>query len=286
LTFVLSAITHDEILQVSDRRFTFVNPDGSIHRRDDESNKMVLFCGRIMFGFTGRGDLGMERQTDLWLANRIGEVNATLGEPSQVGMLSGIAKKLTDLFKKRRYAGQRHAFVAAAWARMQPAPPSRPATPNEMSPYLAYISNFHDADGNELDAVNAAFQVFMRPLAHQEPVAVLGAPAHLSSGEVRALEQDLAAAAAQDDREALIGILGSKIREVAARDENVGEGLMISVFPRASIGDRDGFYIAGAPEPNLRSFLYVPPSNDVSVQLGPVVTCGQGIASGFEARSL
>src|SRR4051812_14779373 len=60
---------------------------------------------------------------------------------------------------------------------------------------------------------------------------------------------------------------------------------MISGFPRASIGDRERFYIAGSSEADVRSFLYVPPSNDVSAELGPVFTCGQGIASGFEARA-
>jgi hypothetical protein len=286
VTFVLSAITHNEIVQVSDRRFTFVNPDGSVQRRDDESNKMVLFCGRIMFGFTGRGDLGMERQTDMWLANRIGEIDAAQGEPSQLGLLSGIAKKLTDLFKKRRYRGHRHAFVAAAWARMQPAAPSQPARPDEMTPYLAYISNFHNANGDELGTVSASFEVFVRPLSNGEPVAIMGAPAHLSDPELQMLEREFTEASGHGDREAMIGILGSKIREVAGRDENVGEGLMISIFPRSSIGNREGLYIAGAMEGDLRSFLYVPPSDDVSVQLGPVFTCGQGIASGFEARGL
>ena len=52
MTLVLTALTQHEVIQVSDRRFTYLS-GGSVVRRDDEKNKAVLFCGRLMFGFTG-----------------------------------------------------------------------------------------------------------------------------------------------------------------------------------------------------------------------------------------
>jgi hypothetical protein len=86
MTLVLTALTEHEVIQVSDRRFTYVK-GGSVVRRDDEKNKAVLFCGRLMFGFTGLGELGVERQTDLWLAGRICDVIAEHDQPGDQGIV-------------------------------------------------------------------------------------------------------------------------------------------------------------------------------------------------------
>ena len=78
MTLVLSALTQHEVIQVSDRRFTYLTPDGSVRSSNDEKNKAVLFCGRLMFAFTGMGELGKRRRTDLWLADQMpGDRNET-----------------------------------------------------------------------------------------------------------------------------------------------------------------------------------------------------------------
>src|SRR5947208_4367655 len=130
MTLVLSALTQHEVIQVSDRRFTYTQPDGSIVSQNDEKNKAVLFCGRLMFSFTGRGDLGKDRRTDLWLAERISEVLAETEPGDQAVLLRGLAAKATALFR-RAYRGQRHAFVAAGWGRCVDQPTSEPAKPAE-----------------------------------------------------------------------------------------------------------------------------------------------------------
>src|SRR4051812_35099238 len=79
MTLVLTALTHNEVLQVSDRRYTHIR-GGTVVKRDDENNKAVLFCGRLMFSFTRIGDLGIERQTDLWLAGRICDALTEAGQ--------------------------------------------------------------------------------------------------------------------------------------------------------------------------------------------------------------
>jgi hypothetical protein len=286
MTLVLSALTQHEIIQVSDRRFTYTRPDGSIVSQNDEKNKAVLFCGRLMLSFTGRGDLGKDRRTDLWLAERICEVLAETDSGDQAVLLRGLAARATALFR-RAYGGQRHAFVAAGWARFVDQPTSETAKPHEFRPYLACISNFHGPDGHELDAVSDAFSIWLRVLQSGEGGFVWDAPHHLSRSETDRLAAELSAADGARSVKSLAGSLADQILAVADRDSGVGRGLMINVLPRKALGQVPGIMaVAGGPMADSQTFLYVPPSGDTTIQLGPVTTCGGGITSGFRAEPL
>jgi hypothetical protein len=284
MTLVLTALTQHEVIQVSDRRFTYMRGD-EVLRRDDENNKAILFCGRLMFSFTGFGDLGTERQTDLWLANRICDVIAEATQPGDQGaVLQGVAAKATELFRKLRYRGQRHAFIGAGWARFNPDQPQAPASPNEMQPYLALISNFHDGS-RELSTASTEFSLFVRVLGSDEKVLVFDAPQHLSSIETQELANELAAADGAPS--AMVNALAGRVRIVAARDPGVGAGLMINSLARSALGSPAGFMaLASEPLADAQTFLYVPPSGDTAIQLGPVATCGRGVISGFRSEPI
>jgi hypothetical protein len=178
MTLVLTALTQHEVIQVSDRRFTYKQGD-LVLRRDDENNKAILFCGRLMFAFTGFGDLGMERQTALWLASRICDVIAEADQSGDHGtVLEGVRAKATELFRKLRYRGHRHAFVGAGWERFSPEQPDAPASPDEMQPYMALISNFHDGE-RERPTVSTKFSLYLTVCArgHSAPgTGSLGGP--------------------------------------------------------------------------------------------------------------
>jgi hypothetical protein len=92
----------------------------------------VLFCGRLFFGFTGRGDLGRSRRTDLWLAERIAEIVSGSHGGDQGTLLRGVATTATELFAKA-YRGQRHAFIAVGWARFGARATNEPGEAAEFS---------------------------------------------------------------------------------------------------------------------------------------------------------
>lgn len=270
---------------MSDRRFTYTTP-GKAPSYSDEENKAVLFCGRLLFSFTGIGDLGMGRETDVWLAERICEVIAEDEPQDQGAILQGIAAKGTQQFRKLRYRGHRHAFIGVGWARFNPPDPDTPPEPDQFQPYLALISNFHD-NGQPLDRAQTDFSVWCRVLQPDEGGFVLDVPKHLSQAEADQLTRELAVADQARDAEALINIMGGQIREVAKREDGVGEGVMINRLARATLGRAPGhFVIAGGPLADTQTFLYVPPSGDTTVQLGPVTTCGGGITKNFRAEPL
>jgi hypothetical protein len=286
VTFVLSALTQHEVAQLSDRRFTYTRP-GKQPTYDDEQNKAVLFCGRLLLSFCGVGDIGMGRETDTWLAERICEVIAEAGAAVDQGvLLTGIASKATEQFRKMRYRGRRHAFIGVGWARSNPPDPEAPAQPNEFQPYLVLVSNFHD-NGRQLPKAETEFSIWGRVLQPNEAGFVFDVPNHLSQEEADRLVAALAAADQARDVEGILNVMGSKIREVAARDDGVGEGLMINCLPRAALAAGPGhLYLAGRPLADTQTFLYVPPSGDTAVQLGPVTTCGGGITKNFRAEPL
>jgi hypothetical protein len=283
VTFILSALTQHEVIQVSDRRFTYYR-GGKVVDCDDEKNKAVLSCGRILFGFAGLGELGTERQTDLWLAERVREIAAASGTEDQGVLLEGIREKATALFKKLRYKGNRQAFVGTGWARFLDRPAETPAQPQEFRPYLALISNFHDDEGAELDRVTDEFSLQTRILQEGEGGYVLDVPHHLTRGEMDSLTEKLATADWARDARALAAFMGEQIKAVAARDDGVGEGLMITSLPRASLVAGPGMFTAASgPLADIQTFLYIPPSGDTVVQLGPVTTCGGVVTQNFRA---
>ena len=67
MTLILSCLTRDYVVQVSDRRV--VATDGSW--REDRANKASFFCGHSSFSYTGYARLeGLP--TDEWLTEQLG----------------------------------------------------------------------------------------------------------------------------------------------------------------------------------------------------------------------
>jgi hypothetical protein len=117
-------------------------------------------------------------------------------------------------------------------------------------------------------------------------VFIFDAPHHLSESEREQLKADLLEADSARDLPAMVSILGGTVRGVAARDDGVGQGLMINCLPRATLGTTELMVVASEPLADAQTFLYVPPSGDTTIQLGPVSTCGGSILSGFRAEPI
>src|SRR2546428_469142 len=67
----MNLLTHDYVIQVSDRRLT----DPHTGKRIDEPpNKAILFCGHVIFGYTGLAGVGSAR-----ICSRIGWSSAVNG---------------------------------------------------------------------------------------------------------------------------------------------------------------------------------------------------------------
>jgi hypothetical protein len=170
MTLILSYISQDHIIQVSDRRFT--SADSTSSKQD---NKAVAFAGQLSFAYTGLGslfsDISMTMlNTDGWLVKTL--VHACEKYPRQndnLAWLSSILAVVADkaelaLDKYRlRFPGQidRHAFIGVGWDALE-------NSSSELRPLMVKISNFHDNAGNELATSNSKFNIIWRYLGDDE----------------------------------------------------------------------------------------------------------------------
>jgi hypothetical protein len=268
LTLIISVLTPQWAIQVSDRRLVRIR-EGAAVRADDERNKAVTWCGRLAFAYAGLAELGREKQTDIWLANRLSESEAALEQGSDQGdLLGAVAQRATRYFEGPRISRfsaemRRHAFVGVGWARFD--------GEDDVSPYLALVSNFHDPeDGTELAEARPAFGLSMRRLEPGQGGHVMPVGYPLPQSEIDELSGRLAGADADDI--ALVAVLADKVREAAAASELVGRGLLVNVIPRGGHGDEQA---------ERTTFLRVFPEDELpGTPYRPIDVCGGGITRG------
>lgn len=82
MTLILSALTHSYVVQVSDRQLSLGGK-----RIDPPTNKSVIFCGHIAYGYTGQAFIE-NKATELWL------VDVLAGAQSPTQALEAIASEL------------------------------------------------------------------------------------------------------------------------------------------------------------------------------------------------
>lgn len=126
-------------------------PDGSL--ADDDANKATIYCGRVAIGYTGLAQI-KTKKTDEWLAGFLAKAQSS---PQAFELLQSEAtahfRGLAATPRQRR-----HAFVGAGWTKRQDTEPFRP--------FLAWVSNYHDAQSAELAEAESEFTL---PILASEP---------------------------------------------------------------------------------------------------------------------
>ncbi len=266
MTLVLSLVVAEVVVQVSDRRISLLAADGTLTPRDDMTNKALLYCNRVVFGFTGLAELRGQR-TDLWLAERLAATD-DLGEA-----FARIRDDLTELFRHRLYRPHRHTVVAAGYKLEQD---------QSLTPYYAIISNCYQ-DGRWLAQAQPTF-LWLWEACPPGTFGIFQAPAWVETQSFSRLRRNLRAVGDRSlDVTNAIRLMVEAVRDVAASQVGVGADLMLSVLPCAAAAPRDDTMIlSGPPSPETPTFLYLPV--DASpVQYGPTFTCGGSIMSDFQA---
>ncbi len=121
MTLILSCMTHEHTLQVSDRRLINVRTGRLI---SNKTNKAVLVCGHFGFGYTGVAKLENE-DVDEWLTRVLSD-SALKGPKDSMEALRVRATEAVRQLQSRLSPQERRvAFVGAGWNRP---PSSSPAT--------------------------------------------------------------------------------------------------------------------------------------------------------------
>jgi hypothetical protein len=226
MTLVLSLVTPDFVLQVSDRRLT--NPFDANFKPIDTANKSVLFCNLMTFAYTGLASIN-GKAVDDYLVTTIEEQDSC--HPVVVSQY--LASRLTQSFRAlvlpRKY--KRQTFGAVGWMYV----PMK-----SWVPIIVQISNCRHRGRwlgeaqEEFEMQFAAFCVANRPkwgwfhigasLTHDEKSSLQFAIKTYSKSWNRA------------DPVSIALLFMDVMRRVAEREATVGTELLATVIPRQTAG--------------------------------------------------
>jgi hypothetical protein len=268
LTLVLSCLTPDFVIQVSDRRLTY--PNGSL--ADDETNKAVCFYGRIFFAYIGLSKVA-RMDTHVWLAEALNRAKTSGSTGGVINLLRTDATRAFQAIPGRTL--KRHAFVAVGWATF-------PDQPDHLRPFISTISNAIDANGNWLAQANRQFDVGVRPLLDGEAFHFAAHGQSLTPSETVSIRRNIRRALARGGGPSSVArLLTTLLRSVARRNSAVGESMLVSVLPRNAVGNQEVVMPlpegAQLPFPQLSNIrdravcLYIPEDSTSPVYYGPTV---------------
>jgi hypothetical protein len=253
MTLIISYLTPDFILQVSDRRLTV--SDGKVD--NDAANKGIVYCGRMALAYTGRSKVGAEN-TDEWVT-KILQSATTLPEVVEI-----IRDRASAHFNAFAVAPQerRLAFVGAGWALNADGPTRR---------VFCRISNFHNGL-KELPRGSTDFSAVHQIIESGEPAQMVVTGRQLTEDEFRLLW--LALKNNQDPSDAVLGIIHA-IRIVARRDSAVGKNIVAVYLPRNAVETGGlGLVSFGWPfSPDGRGSAYFPEDANEVVEYAPNLVC-------------
>lgn len=259
MTLVLSCLTPECVIQVSDRRLSNVESGRAL---PGQFNKAVCFTNRIAFSYTGLAKINGQ-DTDEWLAD------ALASGDDENECLIAVGDRATEAFARFRapLALKTHAFVGVGWHKLAKDEPWRP--------WLCSISNSLDAEGRWRFPPRDRFQSHshvLTPTGGERPVALSVVGQRLKRDEQVALMRDLrryvehhVGPGAVSDR------LVEQVRAVAARTQTVSPEVMVNAIPLLPDKFESGEVAAISARPTLdtHAFSYIPAGKTAEVELGP-----------------
>lgn len=269
MTLILSCITDEFVVQVSDRCLSDLRTGKPV---EQEANKAVFLSNRVVFGFTGLAEIE-DKPADIWLRDIL-VPHESVGHGVQL-----VVDEATRAFAGMRMprASKRQAFVGVGWARFE-------ETGDRLLPFGVIISNAF-ADAGWLPEAQPEFVGDVRFLPSPGGSVwtdVGGLPVRRKAGLNRmvrcVVDRRLTAAAMAD-------LFIRKIRTMADLDRRIGRGLMVSSIPRAVTETHDLLALSSLPTKSELTFAHMRHDDRVDVLEGPhVVRPGERVFSNFKHR--
>lgn len=219
MTLVLSLLTRDAAIQVSDRRIT--RSDGAV--TDDNRNKALVFEGATVFGYSGLAKIA-GLNTDIWLALLLGNAQPTDPFPY-------VATEAANAMHGLALSGdiKRLAFIAIGWRRDD--------ANTDYLPIITIVTNAMRKDGSWLPTADDAFSImewkYQGHLGDPDFVTGPAVGASVSDDVAIELQRRLEDATARRVRPiTLARILAEAIRKTAGQNLRVGKELVAVIVPK------------------------------------------------------
>jgi hypothetical protein len=152
VTQILSCLTRDYVLQVSDRRLTYLCRDGTLKLDEDDQTKAIVVNRALIFAYAGWGEIE-KQSTNEWFASVI----KRFADADQLrdGTLE-VARRATAYFARPRYPPippeqKRHTFIGVGWRQQR--------RDGRVIPAAVRITNAFDNQGQLLPRARPDFVV-------------------------------------------------------------------------------------------------------------------------------
>ncbi|MEV4516178.1 hypothetical protein AB0K00_45360 [Dactylosporangium sp. NPDC049525] len=235
MTLILSLLTRQFVIQVSDRRLT--KPDGTIH--DDEVNKTAFYSRNASVAFTGLAFLGRDPTAD-WMLESLAQ-GSTLIQALRL-LQTEATKKFRNLQRPQRVTPdawrriRRATFVTAGFAGLHnPQLAGLRGTIDELHPFMSVISNAEWPDGSWEPEAGLEFKHYFGWLPDGVHFQVRESGLGLSKGERRRLDRELSRCLPRvGSPEPAARILARAVREAADRHSGIGKSVVSMLITRNS----------------------------------------------------
>jgi hypothetical protein len=169
----------------------------------------------------------------------------------------------------------RHIFSGVGWAQF-----------DGRGGLVPYVVDIHNEDPQAGGGIGENFSRFIHRLPEGEhPLLVRWVGQEIGPEEERLGDLRQIDPASKEFGPFAAEVLAKIVRAVAATNELVGRGLLISALPKWAIhpGSGETILLAGGPMWEQLTFLYVPSDDEDPVVRGPLFVCEGRQMSGFEA---
>ncbi len=214
MTLILTAITPNSIVQVSDMRLTNTATWEVV---DETTAKTVVYEGRAMWAFAGPACMG-NQPTAVWLASVLAD-----NGPDEI--VNAIGRSADSILRRYPERARRLAVVAAGWH----------GSPDALSPRYRQIANFDDVTG-ELWPRMRGTEERLEP--RRDKAKVFAAGVELPRSLHAEIEGYVARRAGRRNENAgdVAAILVATFSKLAVRHPRVGRRALIGSIPRDWLG--------------------------------------------------
>jgi hypothetical protein len=275
MTLILSLITQQFVIHVSDRRLTDARTGDPFPSA--ASKTVVAPVPQFVASYTGIAVLE-GKATDTWLASTLWDARET--DDTGAYLSDAATKAIARVRLPARL--KRHTFVLSGWVgtgEFEPLEPTPLLEGVTADVYTMLVTNCFEASGPlgdlvELPEAQPKFISIGRALFPNEKYLLLSAGVPLTVTEARELDANVAAALRSSsgrERAAAVAMAATTSR-VAARTDLVGGGVFICSIPRgyAPQADAPGFNVLGVhwglPEQDRATFVHAPDSPSTVVE--------------------
>jgi hypothetical protein len=262
VTLILTHLSRNFVIQVSDRRVVFVYPDGRCQLKEDDENKALFVDRSLIFAYTGLARIE-NKETILWLM----DVLKPFADQHQLreGFFE-VARRASVYFCERRLPPlcRLHTFIGAGWVRNK--------RNHSVFPIAMRITNAFDDSFRPTTVAREKFVIQRIRLQRLSGVSLIPAGAPVPASVLLRCSRILRRPYFLQSSLRSAQLLAREFRRLAASHptNTIGQNLTVTCLPRSALNGSTPL-VLGPPTDASPSSFYVLATGRRQVLRSPAV---------------